>query len=77
MRRQPDGDPEHRKTGLNYLAIADNTDRAKAACVTFFERYYGKVLANIESRMIVGPPASCAERIANVFERGVHNLALD
>jgi alkanesulfonate monooxygenase SsuD/methylene tetrahydromethanopterin reductase-like flavin-dependent oxidoreductase (luciferase family) len=26
--------------------------------------------------MIVGPPASCAERIANVFERGVHTLVL-
>ena len=48
------------KAGLNYLAIADNTDRAIAACVTFFERYYGKVPANIESRMIVGPPASSA-----------------
>ena len=64
------------KAGLNYLAIADNTDRAKAACVTFFERYYGKVPANIESRMIVGPPASCAERIANVFEQGIHTLVL-
>ena len=64
------------KAGLNYLAIADNADRAKAACVTFFERYYGKVPANIESRMIVGPTASCAERIANVFERGVHTLVL-
>jgi len=34
------------------------------------------VPANIESRMIVGPPAVCAERIANAFEQGIHTLVL-
>jgi probable F420-dependent oxidoreductase len=64
------------RAGLNFLAIADDVDRAVAACAACFERDYGKVPANIETQMIVGPAAVCAERIAKAFEQGIDTLIL-
>jgi len=46
------------------------------ACEAFFERYYGKAPNNIESQMIVGPAALCAERIAKSFEQGLNTMVL-
>jgi probable F420-dependent oxidoreductase len=64
------------KAGLNYLAIDEDKGRAVRACEVFFERYYGKAPNNIESQMIVGPAALCAERIAKSFEHGLNTLIL-
>jgi probable F420-dependent oxidoreductase len=64
------------KAGLNYLAIDEDKGRAVRARETFFERYYGKAPDNIESQMIVGPAALCAERIAKSFEHGLNPLVL-
>lgn len=64
------------RAGLNFLAIADDEARAVAACAAFFKRDYGKVPANIETQMIVGPAPVCAERIARAFDHGIHTLIL-
>jgi probable F420-dependent oxidoreductase len=64
------------KAGLNYLAIDEDKGRAVRACEAFFERYYGKAPNSIESQMIVGPAALCAERIAKSFEQGLNTLIL-
>lgn len=64
------------KAGLNYLAIDEDKGRAVRACEAFFERYYGKAPNNIESQMVVGPAAFCAERIAKSFEQGLNTLIL-
>jgi probable F420-dependent oxidoreductase len=64
------------KAGLNYLAIDENRGRAMRAAEAFFERYYGKAPNNIESQMIVGPAALCAERIGKIFEQGLNTLVL-
>jgi probable F420-dependent oxidoreductase len=64
------------RAGLNFLAIADNQDRAVAACAAFFERDCGKVPSNIGTQMIAGPAPVCAERITKAFEQGIHTLIL-
>lgn len=64
------------KAGFNYLTIDEHKGRAVRACEAFFERYYGKAPNNIESRMVVGPSALCAERIAKSFEQGLNTLIL-
>lgn len=64
------------KAGLNYLAIDEDKGRAVRASEAFFERYYGKAPNSIESQMIVGPAALCAERIARSFEQGLNTLIL-
>ena len=58
------------KAGLNYLAIADDADRAMRACEAFFERYYGKAPNNIESQMIVGPAAALRRAAGQEFSAG-------
>jgi alkanesulfonate monooxygenase len=64
------------KAALNYLAIDEDKGRAAAACAAYFERYYGKAPPNIDSQMIVGPAARCAERIAGMFDRGIGTVIL-
>jgi alkanesulfonate monooxygenase SsuD/methylene tetrahydromethanopterin reductase-like flavin-dependent oxidoreductase (luciferase family) len=64
------------KAGLNFLAIDEDKARAVRACEAYFERYYGKAPPNIASHMVVGPPADCAERIAQLFELGLGTLIL-
>ena len=37
---------------------------------------YGHVTMDVESNMVVGPPASCAERIRSILQKGVNTLIL-
>jgi alkanesulfonate monooxygenase SsuD/methylene tetrahydromethanopterin reductase-like flavin-dependent oxidoreductase (luciferase family) len=64
------------KAGLNFLAIDEDKARAVRVCEAYFQRYYGRAPSNIASHMVVGPPADCAERIAQLFELGLGTLIL-
>lgn len=64
------------RAGLNFLAVDEDRNRAIGACEDYFEQYYGHVHMDVGSNMVVGPPASCAERIREILGKGVDTLIL-
>jgi probable F420-dependent oxidoreductase len=64
------------KAALTFIAIDDDKRRAVAACEAYLKRYYGKVPVNVETLMVVGAPAACAERIAAIANKGIGTLIL-
>lgn len=64
------------KAGLTFMAIDDNKAKAIEACSNYLIRYYGRVRMDVEKYMLVGPAGACAERINEIYEKGLETLII-
>jgi probable F420-dependent oxidoreductase len=64
------------RAGLTFMTIDDNRERAVESCAAYLKRYYGKVILDVEQHFVVGSPKACAERINQIFQRGIGTLII-
>ena len=71
--RDPD---DIEKAGLTFMALDDDKGKAVEACSDYLVRYYGKVRMDVEKYMLVGGANECADRIRDIFARGLQTLII-
>lgn len=70
-------DPDRiEKAGLTFMALDDDKGKAVEACSDYLVRYYGKVRMDVEKYMLVGGANECADRIRDIFTRGLQTLII-